>query len=218
MSDARLRELERRWRESGAIEDEAAYLHERMRVGALPPAKLTSAALCRHPAALIAAFGSSRVRPRSIENLMRSLRSLSQEAFYRAVVAVAYRMLEYSATDEMTTDISRSMVQSLTKRVLALYEKLDPFVVHRMTYPSALIARPVSTAQANSAGNALAACFSAFTQRDPPIDRLVRYARRAAGRANVRQAIHDDILAWALGTDPLPARCAELKQQRRYSP
>lgn len=33
MSDERLRELERRWKETGAVEDEAAWLVERIRVG-----------------------------------------------------------------------------------------------------------------------------------------------------------------------------------------
>lgn len=36
MSDARLRELERRWRETGSVEDEVAYLRERARTGDLP--------------------------------------------------------------------------------------------------------------------------------------------------------------------------------------
>ncbi|MEZ6189561.1 MAG: hypothetical protein R3F62_31745 [Planctomycetota bacterium] len=35
MSDERLRELERRWKETGAGEDETAYLLERVRVGNL---------------------------------------------------------------------------------------------------------------------------------------------------------------------------------------
>ncbi len=35
MSDSKLRELERRWRETQAVEDEAAYLLERVRVGEL---------------------------------------------------------------------------------------------------------------------------------------------------------------------------------------
>jgi hypothetical protein len=37
VSDDRLRELERRWKETGAVEDEAAYLKERVRAGELSP-------------------------------------------------------------------------------------------------------------------------------------------------------------------------------------
>lgn len=45
MGDARLRSLERRWRETGAEEDEVALLAERLRVGHLDPARARLAAL-----------------------------------------------------------------------------------------------------------------------------------------------------------------------------
>ncbi|MBX3467746.1 MAG: hypothetical protein KF878_12750 [Planctomycetes bacterium] len=51
MSDAKLRELERRWRETGAVEDEAAYLLERVRVGDLTRERLELAAYCGHEGA-----------------------------------------------------------------------------------------------------------------------------------------------------------------------
>lgn len=35
MTDSRLRELERRWKETGAAEDEAAFFRERWRTGEL---------------------------------------------------------------------------------------------------------------------------------------------------------------------------------------
>lgn len=44
MSDDRLRELERRWRETGALGDRAAYLQERARCGDLEPERLRLAA------------------------------------------------------------------------------------------------------------------------------------------------------------------------------
>ena len=55
MIDAKLRELERAWRGTGAVADESAYLHERVRAGALSYARLELAAYCGHAAA-IAAF------------------------------------------------------------------------------------------------------------------------------------------------------------------
>lgn len=48
----RLRQLERTWKESGAVEDEARYLRERMRRGQLDLPRLEIAALFEHPAAL----------------------------------------------------------------------------------------------------------------------------------------------------------------------
>ena len=52
MSDERLRQLERRWKESGSVFDEAAYLKERVRVGDLKQEGLSLAAYVGHPAAL----------------------------------------------------------------------------------------------------------------------------------------------------------------------
>lgn len=52
MSDERLRELERSWKESGAVEDEAAFLSERVRVGDLSSEQLQLAAYLNHPAAV----------------------------------------------------------------------------------------------------------------------------------------------------------------------
>lgn len=51
MSDAKLRELERRWRETGSVDDEAAYLSERVRTGDLRREHLELAALCGSEAA-----------------------------------------------------------------------------------------------------------------------------------------------------------------------
>jgi len=54
LSDERLRELERRWAESGSDEDEAELLREQVRLGGLEPARLELAALLGHPAAGVA--------------------------------------------------------------------------------------------------------------------------------------------------------------------
>lgn len=51
MSDEHLRELERRWKETGTVEDEAAWLKERVRVGDLTQERLELAAYLGHEAA-----------------------------------------------------------------------------------------------------------------------------------------------------------------------
>ena len=51
MSDTKLRELERRWKETGSLDDEAAYLRERVRAGGLSSECLELAAFCGHGAA-----------------------------------------------------------------------------------------------------------------------------------------------------------------------
>lgn len=52
--DARLRGLERRWRTTGAISDEAAWLAARVQAGALDSGRLALAGLLGHEAALLA--------------------------------------------------------------------------------------------------------------------------------------------------------------------
>jgi hypothetical protein len=59
VSDQRLRELERRWTETGAVTDEAAYLRERVRVGDLTPERLELAARCGHAGAQAAVDGDA---------------------------------------------------------------------------------------------------------------------------------------------------------------
>lgn len=54
MSDAHLRALERRFRETREAADEAEWLRERVRVGQLAPEALEAAAYLGHPAALLA--------------------------------------------------------------------------------------------------------------------------------------------------------------------
>ena len=54
MSDERLRDLERRWRLTEAVDDEAAYLLERVRVGDLDQARLELVAYLGRRAAALA--------------------------------------------------------------------------------------------------------------------------------------------------------------------
>jgi len=51
MGDSRARALERRWKETGALEDEVAYLRERVRAGLLSQERLELLAYCGQPAA-----------------------------------------------------------------------------------------------------------------------------------------------------------------------
>lgn len=59
MGDTRTRALERRWRETGAPEDQAAFLLECVRAGALPRGRLELAAFCGNPAARLAVAQAS---------------------------------------------------------------------------------------------------------------------------------------------------------------
>lgn len=73
MSDERARELERRWRESGLVEDRAAWLRERMRSGELPPEKLQLAAALGDAAACTVLGWPERVDPFRLARILEPL-------------------------------------------------------------------------------------------------------------------------------------------------
>lgn len=89
MSDARLRALERRWRETGADADEAAWLKARLQAGELTRDGLGVAAALGHAAAAQALGEPPAAPPAALMDLLSALREWP-EAFVRAVVALAH--------------------------------------------------------------------------------------------------------------------------------
>lgn len=78
MSDERLRELERTWRRTGSVDDEVAFLQERVRTGALGERDVRLAAWLGHPAAeRLAGRGAAFVVPEQAS---------PAEAFWRGVL------------------------------------------------------------------------------------------------------------------------------------
>ncbi|MGE0713181.1 MAG: hypothetical protein AB7N76_35465 [Planctomycetota bacterium] len=101
MSDERLRALERRYRETGAEEDEAAWLAARLRAAELEPARALLLAALGHPAALAAIEDAAEVfqsdylrylraglRAQEPELLQAHLSACGREAGERAALAL----------------------------------------------------------------------------------------------------------------------------------
>jgi len=86
VSDERLRELERRFREVGTTEAEADWLRERLRAGELVPARLELAGLLGHEAARLVCPPSGPLGLRHFRDL---LRAAGAEAGLRYLVVVA---------------------------------------------------------------------------------------------------------------------------------
>lgn len=82
MSDTAQRDLERRWRQTRSVDDEAAYLLRRARAGALSQERLELAAYCGHPA-----FASSAAVPEAAEPFVAGLAPWGREACVRAGLA-----------------------------------------------------------------------------------------------------------------------------------
>lgn len=112
MSDARLRDAERRWRDTGAVEDEADYLRERLRAGDLAQTALELAAECGYePAAL--ALGRPLERPETIVTWARGVARHGTLVAVRIVVALA------AAVEELADDHSRGCLHAAEAYALA---------------------------------------------------------------------------------------------------
>ena len=88
MTDANLRDLERRFRASGSVEDEAAYLRARVQAGELEQSRLELAAHCGDPAASIAL--PTRAASEGLRAWTAGLRSQGQAVATRAAVACGH--------------------------------------------------------------------------------------------------------------------------------
>lgn len=87
VSDSRLREVERRWRETKADEDEAAFLRERVRVGDLSQTRLEQASLLGYPGAALA-LGQPFDHDHRIRALRNPSNVLPPELWIRVAIAV----------------------------------------------------------------------------------------------------------------------------------
>jgi hypothetical protein len=88
VGDTKLRELERRWRETAAVDDEAAYLQERVRMGDLARERLELAAYCSHEGARMALPGYEPARTR-LERWAVGLRRWGRPVATRGAIAAA---------------------------------------------------------------------------------------------------------------------------------
>lgn len=97
MADDRLRELERAWRTSGALDDEVAWLRERQRAGDLDAPRVRLAAWLGHPAAVQlapdAGFGPPRAGASGAALFWRGVTAHGEEAAVRALVAEGRRAI-----------------------------------------------------------------------------------------------------------------------------
>ncbi|HZV00872.1 MAG TPA: hypothetical protein VFF73_29420 [Planctomycetota bacterium] len=102
MTDDRLREAERVFRETGAVADEARLLLERVRAGMLAPERLALAAELRHEAAVIANGGPAGPRSHSLTEVVGSLERFGKQVGVRAALVVARRNANLRAPGQAT--------------------------------------------------------------------------------------------------------------------
>ena len=110
MSDQRLRELERLWRESGSPEAEADVLRERARAGMLSEDRLRLAAFLGHEAARLAAQDPPTPPEPAEERWFlwgQELARLDEQATVRCAVAIARHVLPRLAENDFADDMAR---------------------------------------------------------------------------------------------------------------
>lgn len=91
--DERLRRLERAFRASGAAEDEAEWLRERVRAGELDGARLDATAALGHPASRLAVGRAPAEQAASLGELRLPLQAVGPVALGRAAVVAAELVL-----------------------------------------------------------------------------------------------------------------------------
>jgi len=111
VTDSKLRELERRWKETGSVEDEARYLLERVRVGDLEREKLALAAYCGHEGARIALGDDAPNRPSDLEEWARGLGTWGKEICVRLAIVVA-RRAQVDETPENLATLASTAIAS----------------------------------------------------------------------------------------------------------
>lgn len=101
MADDDLRALERAWQQSGSVEDEAAWLLQRVRSGELPRERLELAADLGDPASCAALQASGSFQPPDRSQFLVLLQALPPlEEGLRAALAMVRWLLSQSACNE----------------------------------------------------------------------------------------------------------------------
>ncbi|MCO5170926.1 MAG: hypothetical protein M9894_31745 [Planctomycetes bacterium] len=211
MSDARLREAERRWRESGALADEAAWLRERARAGALTDEALRLAAYVGHAAAA-AALASPPLAPAYVQAWIYGLQPWGVEACQRAAIAAARRALVRVPPGTRRGRYARSALARVERLVTGLPPlpplPWDPHVLdddpsprERAAFEAACAVGETVHEVARVAQDARA--FEASARAGGAVIRAVE----ATDEPTVRAAVRDEVAAWALGErDPVLSR------------
>lgn len=119
MTDTRLRQRERKWKETGAVEDEAAYLLERVRVGDLEKERLELAAYCGYGAAGIALTGELPKAPSNPGAWLARIEALEPPLRARALIGVGRLFLsaEGESLAASRREVMEQAVESAERRI-----------------------------------------------------------------------------------------------------
>lgn len=216
MRDTSLRELERRWRESGGVAEEAAWLHAKVQTGQLKQSRLRLAAYLLHEGARLAVSRPVPVLRKGQSAFLESLLEVdkSQETVVRAVIAAGRsvernpaqsRLLGLELAEQWCVAARDEERESLVEEALGFsgwQGNRNASPVHRAAVFATLSVSTTQTATwqlhaLESLSGAMEAVLgpgrSRLSERPMP--------------PRLREAIHGEIVPWALGYgDPVRER------------
>lgn len=232
MSDTRLRDAERRWQQTGAVEDEAALLQEQLRAGDLSEARVQLAAWLGHAAArqvtglrvLTDELGDGPAVASAQTELWSGLLRAGPEAASRALIAHARRCLGVvsAALDALAPArpaASHTWLRAATRCVDdAIVWRLETTAESRealardasefLRTPQAPLPPAASTAAVEEACRDLVQNVLALDRAvHGPAPRPWASTWVAARFRMIRGAVQDEVVPWALRRgDPLRAQ------------
>lgn len=221
MSDERVRELERRWKETGTVEDESAYLLERLRIGDLPQEMLNLAAYCGHPAALNAIKEDITIAISQCEIWVAGLTHWNKSITFRAAIAAILHVIDYYP-DNLTP-------KKLLNVAIAKFKKSKKVAIKKLLRASIAMDSISSVSEFSnkdctrtyiSQAVAFAVLSILLTTKRHVSDREIKktaidaiikvvdaervYNEIDNGFITIREAISKSLIPWALGySDPL---------------
>lgn len=232
MSDTKLRDLERRWRETGTVDDEAAYLLERVRVGDLTRERLDLAAYLGHRACRAvctprAASFWDRVGSHGVDPYFTQLDTWGGETRDRSNCALAHALLPFwvrqypgeqwlvqALRDEERRTRLRVDREDDDRRPLkrGLEERAIQFAPMRST-PGFPKIEPLASLSLHTISCAISGASVGLVAFN-----VAAFASIPHGRGWARRTIRLEVVPWALGYgDPLQIRASPASGSRRSS-
>lgn len=201
MTDARLRALERRWRETGASADHACYLVERLRTGELPVDRARLAAYLGDPAAREALGIAPETEAASQRAWAAGLHAWRDPVPARVALAAARAVLPVFDRGLNPDPRPRRALRAGEACIVC------PCEAHLARATTA--SEDAEAIATDDAGTAVwAAVRSSFGESaEDLLEAAVVAAGRVAGIVAVRSAVRDSVVPWALKyDDPLARR------------
>ena len=204
VSDEKLRELERRWRETGAVEDEAAFLLERVRAGELTQERLELAAYCGHAGAR-RAVAAPKDPPQALGQLLEDVEASwgQRVAVGVAVAATQAALASCLASGHPEAALPTSLVQVAEEAFSCPCDMHSEaaWTAYKRRSAEFWSATEDQDIQLRSAQSAALACARAAAGRHHAARKAVDEAAATAKAGGVRTAILTYLLTWALASD-----------------